>query len=395
VVRPPRRPAWYGPLWHPTAVRNGNKLLDLPGLRGSGMRPIGRIPVTAFGRKVQGIPLTGGQASTIISAGPSSGNATLVQAKSGTATSGTTVTVTLTNPTTAGNCLVISVGASQGTTNPTVSGVTLGGSATNVVNAKTANNNADVDCEVWVIWNIAGGQTSVVVTFNAGTGAGQQNVVWAEEYSGVLATSNPVDAATANGANGNSTSPSSGSTGTLSQPGELLIGAISAGAVITGPSSPWVNETNATVSTLSLIAGHQVTSATTAQTYSGTITSAVWGAVIVGLKLAPAGGGALPAGQGIVSVGPQGLGNVWYPAQATISTISGINDASTFSLYLGPAGVPVTLVGQLYPGGLGTLAVAVPSMTPGQYLIGVWTGGNPGDVASINVIGTMDCLSVG
>ena len=101
------------------------------------------------------------------------------------------------------------------------------------------------------------------------------------------------------------------------------------------------------------------------------------------------------AGAATLSVGPQGLGNVWYPAQATIQTTSGVNDNSVFSLYLGPAGVPVTLVGTLYPGGLGTIAVAVPSMTPGQYLIGVWAGANPGDHASMNVVGTMDSIMPG
>jgi hypothetical protein len=94
-----------------------------------------------------------------------------------------------------------------------------------------------------------------------------------------------------------------------------------------------------------------------------------------------------------VSVAPAGLGVIWYPVQATISTTSGILDSSTFNLYLGPAGVPITLVGFLFPGGFGTIALAIPSMTPGQALIAQWTGGHAGDLASINVIGTMSALT--
>jgi hypothetical protein len=98
-------------------------------------------------------------------------------------------------------------------------------------------------------------------------------------------------------------------------------------------------------------------------------------------------------GAASVTVGPQGLGNVWYPAQVTVSTTSGVNDTSTCLVYLGSQGVPVTLLGTVYPGGAGTLGLAVPSMSPGQYLIAIWSGGNPGDVAAVNVIGTMDALT--
>ena len=95
-----------------------------------------------------------------------------------------------------------------------------------------------------------------------------------------------------------------------------------------------------------------------------------------------------------VTVGPQGLGNIWYPAQLSASTTSGQagNDNSTANVYLGSQGVPVTLLGTLNPG-TGVLGLAVPSMSPGQYLITVWTGGNPGDVAAVNVVGTMDALT--
>jgi hypothetical protein len=101
------------------------------------------------------------------------------------------------------------------------------------------------------------------------------------------------------------------------------------------------------------------------------------------------------AGAATLSVGPAGAGNVWYPASVTILTTSGVNDSSTCSIYLGPAGVAVTLQATLFPGGTGTASLAIPSMTPGQYLIAVWSGGKSGDVCSINVSGTMDSVMPG
>ena len=98
------------------------------------------------------------------------------------------------------------------------------------------------------------------------------------------------------------------------------------------------------------------------------------------------------AGAATVSIGPQGLGTVWYPAQATISTTTGATDLSTCQLFLGSA-VPSNLVGQSYAGGGDTIALAVPSLSPGQLLIAKWAGGVSGDLATVNIIGTMDVLS--
>ena len=103
--------------------------------------------------------------------------------------------------------------------------------------------------------------------------------------------------------------------------------------------------------------------------------------------------GTIPAsGNLTLSVGPQGLGNVWYPVQVTLSTTTGVLDTATALVYLGAQGVPVTLVGTRYTGN-GTVALAIPPMTPGQVLIISWSGGTTGDLAAANVIGTMDALS--
>jgi hypothetical protein len=39
------------------------------------------------------------------------------------------------------------------------------------------------------------------------------------------------------------------------------------------------------------------------------------------------------------------------------------------------------------------VAAALPPIQPGQFLIAVWSGANGGDVATMNVQGTMDALT--
>jgi hypothetical protein len=99
-------------------------------------------------------------------------------------------------------------------------------------------------------------------------------------------------------------------------------------------------------------------------------------------------------GAATVSVGPQGLGTVWYPAQATISTTTGAADSSTCQIFLGAQGVNNLLVGQSYAGGGDTIALSVPALTPGGLLIAVWSGGHSGDLATVNILGTMDALTI-
>src|SRR5580692_8862853 len=79
------------------------------------------------------------------------------------------------------------------------------------------------------------------------------------------------------------------------------------------------------------------------------------------------------AGTATVSIGPAGLGRIWYPAQATISTTTGTADNSTCLIYLGAKGVPNLQVGQSYAAGADTVALAVPAMAVGQLLIAVWS----------------------
>lgn len=98
------------------------------------------------------------------------------------------------------------------------------------------------------------------------------------------------------------------------------------------------------------------------------------------------------SGSVTLQVGPQGLGTVWYPAQVTLSTTTGALDTSTALVYLGPLTTPATLVATVFSGN-GTAALAIPDMTPGQFLVVAWTGATHGDTVSLNIIGTMDALT--
>jgi hypothetical protein len=105
--------------------------------------------------------------------------------------------------------------------------------------------------------------------------------------------------------------------------------------------------------------------------------------------------GIAPAGGNLtLNVGPQGLGTNWYPASVTLSASAGPLDTSTASVFLGVGGVPTTNVGTVFPGN-GVLALAVPPLQPGDFIIVQWTGATPGEVLAMNIIGTQDALSTG
>lgn len=102
--------------------------------------------------------------------------------------------------------------------------------------------------------------------------------------------------------------------------------------------------------------------------------------------------GIVSGGKLTLTVGPQGLANVWHPAQVTLSTTTGVLDTSTALVYLGSQGVPITLVASVFSGN-GTVALAIPSMSPGQVLIVQWSNAHNGDTAALNIIGTMEALT--
>jgi hypothetical protein len=105
--------------------------------------------------------------------------------------------------------------------------------------------------------------------------------------------------------------------------------------------------------------------------------------------------GTVPASGAItLSVGPQGLGVTWYPSSVIISlSPNGAASSATAACYIGLIATQTQQGGQSYAGGGDTFGLSVTSMTPGQLLYVVWAGATPGQVAAMNVVGSMDALA--
>lgn len=210
---------------------------------------------------------------------------TLVQSAAGQGT-GTSKTVTLGSPTTAGNCLVVLVAAQASTSPGSVSGVTLGGSADNFASlGVTAGSGTQPKCDAWADPDCAGGQTAVAVSTSGATGTAGV-AVFVFEFSGVD-TASPLDKSSTGTTS--TSSFSSGTTATTSQADEAWVG-MTAGAnasarTINEPGAPWTNltEQDQTLSTLhqAANAGYQIVSSTGTATYSGSYSGTVSGSALV------------------------------------------------------------------------------------------------------------------
>jgi hypothetical protein len=94
-----------------------------------------------------------------------------------------------------------------------------------------------------------------------------------------------------------------------------------------------------------------------------------------------------------VQLGPQGLGTVWYPQAAAIATTSGAADSSTCTIYVGTQAILSQIAGQSYLGGGDSIGLASPPLTPGQFLIAVWTTAVNNDTASLVIYGEQEVLT--
>lgn len=176
-----------------------------------------------------------------------------------------------------------------GTTNPVITGITIGGSADHWVSGQAATNNADTNAAIWYDKNCAGGSTAIAITMGSGSGTGPVTSFYCLEFSGVDTVS-PLDKTGTGTLNGNAASWSSGSSGTLSQANEVGIGCVNSASTttLTTPGSPW-NELAQVNTNPKFAVGYQVVSATTALTYNGTIGAATtYGVCLITLKAATA-----------------------------------------------------------------------------------------------------------
>jgi hypothetical protein len=196
----------------------------------------------------------------------------VLQSTSNSGATGTSLTLTLANPTAAsGSCLVVCVaGQTTATTNPAVTGMTLGGSAGNFGSVfSTGGSTDESNLAIWANPNCAGSQTSVVINFTGVTGPNYlASVLEASGLASTIAALLDKSAASTTGANG--TSWSTGSTATTSNANQLWVGAVATdGTTITGPSSPWTNIAQVTQGSSDFMSGYQVRSSVGAASYAG------------------------------------------------------------------------------------------------------------------------------
>ena len=242
----------------------------------------------------------------------------LVQVASKAVTSGNlTITLGTDNPagpspgpTTAGNCLVALIGSCADTSNGTISGITLGGSADNW--AQSAAEGAGGDHAISTGWadpSCAGGQTSVVISQASGSGTVQGLMAYVFEFSGLTGT---VDVSLGQSSAGFVSSWTSGTTGATAQASEVAFGITtgasnSRGPGLTGPSSPWTNETLLVVAGTTrdkfMLCGYQILSATGTQSYAGTSSPTTTNDTLV-FTLKAAGGGTPHTATASLSVAP-------------------------------------------------------------------------------------------
>jgi hypothetical protein len=337
--------------------------------------PPGVIPVQAFRQQVQ----------TYIGGYGVGSTTTLGQVASNTTSSLTTLTVTLSKATTAGNCLVCCLTSGASTDSPTISGITLGGVADNWAAAASGGGGAGVEyAAIWIDPNCKGGQTSVVITLTGGSGSGGVGAYVFEVPS--LLTS-PLDAAPA-GVTGSGTAFTTNATGTLAQPSEIafaVVGAPSGAAPIIPPGSPWQEQTAIGVAGfLTMTAAYQVVTTAGSLIYNGTLAaSSTWAACIITLKISPLG---VTLGGAQLSLGP-GYLTRWYPNQVNVATAAGASDTATCTGYLNVIGQGGFLF-QSYAGGGDQIGLAVPEMLPGDLMHILWTGSKPGIAAQAVLIGT-------
>jgi hypothetical protein len=296
----------------------------------------------------------------------------LVQHASGSNTNGTSATATFGANTTIGNCLVAALSGATSGTIPTVSSVKIGGVADNWATAKEGTQStAGLRTAIWTDLGCTQTATAVAVVMSASCGL----AIDAFEFSGVK-TSGAVDKS--NTGNGTSSPWSSGSTGTLTQASEIAVGVVgdldstNSSVTITGPSSPWNNEAQVgfvngiTGTGQAQMSGYQIVNATTALTYSGTVTmgtAAFNAAVIVTLEAAPPAGGGAPQLSAPGRQSPMALG---VPLSAPSPGPQSPPAGQAVSAPLVPPGrqSPMALASGLHPGSQAPPAVPPPPFQP-------------------------------
>jgi hypothetical protein len=95
------------------------------------------------------------------------------------------------------------------------------------------------------------------------------------------------------------------------------------------------------------------------------------------------------SGNGTVQLGPISARETWQPATVHVSVSTNTNEAQC-SIYAGNSVSPNTFRDATFSGSTGdsTDRVSADTITCGWYIWAVWTGGDPGARATVNVTGT-------
>lgn len=92
-------------------------------------------------------------------------------------------------------------------------------------------------------------------------------------------------------------------------------------------------------------------------------------------------------GNGTASCGPGLPGVSWQPSSVAVSVSTAVSEAAC-SVYLGLTAQAGSLLGATQTGSSGDSTDCSAKVWPGQELIAVWTGGDPGAIATMSVFGT-------
>lgn len=96
------------------------------------------------------------------------------------------------------------------------------------------------------------------------------------------------------------------------------------------------------------------------------------------------------SGAGFVTLAPDGMTG-WQVRQAHVATTSGPTDGSECKLYR-TAVMPHRQLAETAQGGGDSFSFDA-RLRPGDTLVAVWSGGNPGDTATLNLSGVLHALA--
>jgi hypothetical protein len=95
------------------------------------------------------------------------------------------------------------------------------------------------------------------------------------------------------------------------------------------------------------------------------------------------------SGNGAVTIGPTYSYQTWTPSQINVQVTSNLSEP-VFKYYRGASIGNTNYLGGTYTGSNDQSVVSGQILQPGEVFLCVWTGGDPGAVASVNLNGTKD-----